>query len=308
MGESEYIKIEDGLFKKKNHHYLIKTCEYCNNEFFCRKDKLKTKKTCNSICYQNLIELSKKYEIDDYVNDIIIGSLLSDGTICNHIKMKNNNWSHTSTNENYIDYIISETKIHLHKFSTESKEFTSSVSGKIYKSKKSFSFKSKSSISFTRYRKTWYPYGTKVVPNTIELTPTVLLHWYIGDGNIRDNIGITLCTDSFDEISILFLMQKLQQLNFEPYLYETKNRIVIPNKRVFEFLKYIGNCPVKGFEYKWNTKIRESYIDRICLKCGEKFNAIYNHQKYCTPNCAKNYSRDNNYKLKSKKSNQPSVL
>jgi hypothetical protein len=33
-----------------------------------------------------------------------------------------------------------------------------------------------------------------------------------------------------------------------------------------------------------------------------------NHQKYCSPICAKHYSRKNNYKLKDKKSNQPSVL
>ena len=297
----EYAKISENVYKNKKHHYLIKCCEYCNSDFFCRKDKM-NKKTCNSICYQKFVEKNKKYEIGEPINDIIIGSLLSDGSINNSNNGKNYFWTHMCINEDYIDLLIKETNIRLNKFSTESKPFVSTINGETYLSKKSYTLKSMASTTFTKYRKEWYPNGIKIVPHSIKLTPIVVLHWYIGDGSISDSNGITLCTDSFDESSIFFLLQELLQLNFDPIHSEKRNRIIIPNRRVREFLSYIGKCPVESYEYKWNS-ILKSYLGRSCINCGNIFDAIYNHQKYCNPRCTIIYS---NKSLK--KSNQPFVL
>lgn len=287
----EYQKIGENLYKNKNHHYLKKICSYCNNEFFCRKDKLLTKKTCNKKCYQNLIEKDKSYIIDNYINDIITGSLLSDGCINNSNNGKNYFWTHTSINEDYIDYIISETNLNLSKKFNKEKEFY--YKNKKYKSKKNFYFKSKSSVSFTNYKKLWYKNRIKVVPENIKITPTVLLHWYLGDGSISRENGITLCTDSFSSESINYLMYELSNLKFLPMLNYLNNRIIIPNKRVKEFLNLIGNCPVKSFEYKWETFISESYINRICKKCNNYFDASCNNQKFCCSKCAITYSNKN---------------
>lgn len=289
----EYEKINEGIYRNKKHLYLIKQCEYCGSKFFCRKDKINTKKTCNPSCYQNLVEKNNTYIINDHVNEVIIGSLLSDGCINNSNNGKNYFWSHTCIIEDYIDFIINDVKINLHKFSIDGKFFKSPNNGKEYFGKKQYIFKSKASVTFTKFRNDWYPQGKKIVPKFIKLTPIVLLHWYIGDGSISDCRGITLSTDSFDMDSLDFLLYELYNLNFNPYL-NNSNRIIIPNSRIIEFLNYIGKCPVKGFEYKWKTSIKESYIGRMCVNCGNVFNAIQNHQKYCNPKCAIDFSKKNN--------------
>jgi hypothetical protein len=93
-------------------------------------------------------------------------------------------------------------------------------------------------------------------------------------------------------------MQELFKLEFEPHYNEDRNRIIIPNRRITEFINYIGKCPIKSFEYKWNTFVEHSYIGRICINCGSIFDAIQNHQKYCKPKCAIDYSNKNGNNLK----------
>lgn len=304
----EYIKINETLYTDKKHLFLVKICDYCNSEFLCRKDKISTKKTCNKICYQKLIEKNKIYEINSHTNDVIIGSLLSDGCINNSNGGKNYFWTHTSINEEYIDFLINDTMLDLHKFSNKSIKFLSTITNKEYTAKKSYTFKSMASVSFTKYRNDWYPVGKKIVPKDIKITPTILLHWYLGDGFISDSNGITLATDSFDFDSLDFLIYELNNLDLHPYINYLRNRIIIPNKRVLEFLNYIGKCPIKCFDYKWQTFIKTSYIGRKCLNCNTLFDALSNHQKYCNPRCAIDFSNKNDNKLKIGKSNQPSVF
>jgi len=289
-----------GFYRYKKGLYIKKICEYCNSEFYCRKDRISTKKTCNYICHQKLVEKNKSYSITTHVNDVIVGSLLSDGTINNSNNGKNYFWSHTSINEDYINFIIKDTGLELNKFSTKPSSFISPTNNKEYISSESFTLKSRASITFTKYRKEWYPNDIKIVPKNIKLKPVVILHWFLGDGTLDDN-GITLCTDSFDENSIFFLLQELSDLNFEPSHSEKRNRIMIPNRRIIEFFTYIGVCPVVSFEYKWNTFIKESYLNRCCINCGNIFDAIYNHQKYCKPKCAIDFSNKSGNKLKEMK-------
>lgn len=56
----------------------------------------------------------------------------------------------------------------------------------------------------------WYETGEKAFPEDIELTPTVLRHWYVGDGhylqNDSDHIFITMCNevDRTDNVECMF--------------------------------------------------------------------------------------------------------
>lgn len=92
----------------------------------------------------------------------------------------------------------------------------------------------------------------KVVPRDIKLTPITCRQWFIGDGNnnICNGGGILLCTLSFLYSDIEFLKTKLEVLGF---------KITIKNKNLFmkvkvarTFLKYIGECPVECYKYKWS--------------------------------------------------------
>ena len=289
MRNEKYVKIGENLYTYNKHRYIIKSCEYCSNDFFCRNDKIKTKKTCNSDCYQKLIEKNNIYIFDKNTLDIINGSLLSDGCITKSHIAKNYHYTHFCKNEEYINYLISKLNINMSKHYLSPKK-----SGK-YISKGGFYINSKYSVSFTEMRKIWYPDGKKIVPYNIELNPTVLLHWYLGDGTICNENGIELCTDSFDDNSMDILLERLFELDFLPHK-NSYNRIDIPNKRVFEFLKYIGESPVKCFAYKWYTVVEQSYKNRKCVNCDTIFNTEYNHKIYCSGKCAIQYSNKNKLK------------
>lgn len=291
-----YIKIGENLYRDSTHRYIIKICEYCGKEFYCRNDKILKKKTCNSECHQKLVEKNNLYTFDKKTLDILTGSLLSDGCITKGYNAKNYHYTHFSMHEEYIDYLISEMNIYLYKQYYKPRK---TGDGK-YMSKGGYYLISKYSVSFTEMRKLWYPEGTKIVPSNLELNPTILLHWYLGDGNIGNENGIELCTDSFDENSMDILLEELYKLNFLPHKNKF-NRIDIPNKRVFEFLEYIGKSPVECFNYKWNTIVKKSYKNRICLNCGSFFDTEYNHKIYCSNECSIKYSNKNGNKLKEMK-------
>lgn len=292
--EIKYLKINNEFYRHKKHLYIKKKCEYCKQNFFCRKDKINSKTTCNRKCYQNSIELKNEYDINEHAKEIIIGSLLSDGCITKSTGGKNYYWTQTSISMEYIDLLKKEIDINLNKYVINEKEYN--ISNKKGIAKKAYTLKSRASVTFTKYRKIWYPNNIKIVPYDINLTPTVLLHWYLGDGYLDNGKGIVLCTDAFDYNSIFILITKLNELNMCAYYYEGGNKIIIPNKRVIEFLNYIGTCSVKYFKYKWNTNIIISYNNRECKYCHNKFDAECNHQIFCKPICAKLYS--NKYKIK----------
>jgi hypothetical protein len=60
-------------------------------------------------------------------------------------------------------------------------------------------------------RNRWYPNERKIVPRDLRLTPTVLLHWFCGDGRGGDSKGtLGFCTDGFSVDDVEFLVDRLQ--------------------------------------------------------------------------------------------------
>jgi hypothetical protein len=59
----KFIKIGENLYTNKKHRYQIKNCESCGSDFYCRIDRIETKKTCNRSCFQELVEkiIAMKY-------------------------------------------------------------------------------------------------------------------------------------------------------------------------------------------------------------------------------------------------------
>ena len=190
----------------------------------------------------NHCDLSKK--AIEWIN----GELLGDGYLC-----KVSSWSalfHYSSQYNeYIQYIERVLK-----------QF--GILGKFYKriNKKSgnydYSFYSKTYSELSPIRKQWYPEGKKIVPKDIELTPLTCRQWHIGDGCLRHpkngRPSIRLSTDSFSIIDVNFLVKKLNNLGLKAMRQPSSNRIVISVYSTKDFLNYIGKCPVKCYQYKWD--------------------------------------------------------
>jgi hypothetical protein len=113
---------------------------------------------------------------------------------------------------------------------------------------------------FNEFRE-WYSSGEKIWPEDIELTPTVLKHWYVGDGNYNNyysNNQIRIASsneiENEEKISEYFTHVGLPKpSNFNTYERKSGGNSgyiswnVEDSKELFE---YMGE-PLPDFEYKW---------------------------------------------------------
>jgi len=125
----------------------------------------------------------------------------------------------------------------------------------------------------------WYPSTNgfkKLVPKDIEVTPLVLLHWFMDDGcsyrrkrkyakaercyknsRRKDNqIVIFLCSESFSKEDQDFLVGQMNSkfnlgAKVSKYIHGTGWRIYIPQSQAGKFFNIIGTCPVPSMKYKW---------------------------------------------------------
>ena len=106
------------------------------------------------------------------------------------------------------------------------------------------------------FRKKWYPEGKKLVPKDIVLTPLTCRQWYIGDGCLRKlpNMCIILATYGFSIDDVNFLVNQLWELGFLATRQPNCNVIRIAKCSTKDFLNYIGECPVKCYQYKWDVQ------------------------------------------------------
>jgi LAGLIDADG DNA endonuclease family len=66
------------------------------------------------------------------------------------------------------------------------------------------------SPELTEQRHRWYPMGVKEIPPDLELTPTTLRQWYLGDGTMRHRGAFAaFCTEGFSRGSMDLLLAKL---------------------------------------------------------------------------------------------------
>jgi hypothetical protein len=119
----------------------------------------------------------------------------------------------------------------------------------------------------------------KFIPKDLILTPKSCLNWYLGDGSLRKNSSIEIATHSFTEVEIEFLINALWR---DIKIKSTKNKsgkskfgiqqwvMYISPIESKKFLDYIGPCPVKCYEKKWNWKDNGNL--KQCENCGNFFN------------------------------------
>jgi len=112
----------------------------------------------------------------------------------------------------------------------------------------------------------WYSSGEKVWPESIELTPTVLKHWYCGDGNWSNNgshnyIQISMKNEeqNTDKADNMFNSVGLPS----PSTYNTSGggcEALFTVEQSQQLWEYMGE-PLPDFEYKWPEQYRNTYPD-----------------------------------------------
>lgn len=103
----------------------------------------------------------------------------------------------------------------------------------------------------------------KIVPLDLELTPLTCLMWHLGDGcvNNRGVAGVDLSTQGFEILEIDMLRGLLGKLGFKTTRHKDKS-IHIWAESAKDFLNYIGDCPVKCYEYRWKIRKRIALLKK----------------------------------------------
>jgi hypothetical protein len=112
----------------------------------------------------------------------------------------------------------------------------------------------------------WYKTGKKVWPEWIPMTPTVLKHWYVGDGNFNNSgskrrikIAMANEVENTDKVDNYFKRMNLPTpSNYD--IWERKDGHTSCNAEFTqsaseELWEYMGD-PLPDFEYKWPEEYR----------------------------------------------------
>lgn len=198
--------------------------------------------------------------ISSSLMEVLIGELLGDGCIhyrtMNNANVSNNaRFVYGSSKQEHVEYlrdlIIKE--IPCSRIKIYNRKCSISKYGTITTA---HLFSTISTKELYNLYKKYYPKGKKIVPKDLILTPTIVKHWYIGDGSLIKQTNCnsyyaTIATMGFPYEDCLFLVGLLKStLNIETWL-NKRNIIYIPDKSISKFLIYIGDCPVDCYKYKW---------------------------------------------------------
>jgi hypothetical protein len=108
----------------------------------------------------------------------------------------------------------------------------------------------------------WYESGSKVWPEDIDLTPTVLKHWYVGDGCYSNNshivIGLSNESESEKKVRKFFERSNIPHPNRWVVRENTDGSInctaqwnVSESYELWEYMLEDGHGIPPGFKYKW---------------------------------------------------------
>jgi len=174
--------------------------------------------------------------------EIINGELLGDGCLYLSGQYKSNAcFSHSTANFHYGRYLYNKLDIPVKCFILKERNG----------GKKQFRTRTTSNISWTEIYNKWYINGTKIVPE-FNLTKETALHWYLGDGYFENKVKISTCGFSFEDNNKLCIM--LKNLGFKVNVKKRSGDYYILVFDNLDFLDWIGDCPVIGYEHRWGKK------------------------------------------------------
>jgi hypothetical protein len=199
--------------------------------------------------------------------EITTGLLMGDGWI-NGRGTKNNRLATRMISQNYLEYLdnifgvfgcgvaLSVTAAESAK-DAKNRGFSPNAKEENYSDV--YRWQTRAHPKFNEFRE-WYSTGKKVWPENIELTPTVLKHWYVGDGTYVNNeldnyIAISMCNEikNTEKVSQYFTDVGLPNPSFTKLKRESGRKMCkarwskSDTNVIFE---YMGE-PLPDFEYKW---------------------------------------------------------
>jgi len=214
-------------------------CPYCGEEYF----NLSRHWSSSPSHRPNYTEKQK---------EIMIGSLMSDGWICDRNEGRKNRFQCEMIKRKYIEHLKNIFGVLCNDITKIDKEENQDIYRLTWKPH-----------DFIDKLSEWYSTGEKVWPK-IELTPTILRHYYVGDGslnkrggsNVRPRVHLGMANESGNEEKINSIFSMFSE---EDYTISTRQvdddfetmDVVFTVDGTEKFFDYIGEQELSGFEYKW---------------------------------------------------------
>jgi len=225
---------------------MVDTCHQCGKEY----KKIATHWTMSSCDHK---------PFTDYQHEVCTGLLMGDGYI--HRSLSTPKLVVDMTAKNYLNYLSNEV------FSSESgepflKRSAERAAERSRERGKNPDAKAENYSNLYRWHTmchpglqtyaNWYRSGSKVFPPNIELTPTVLKHWYCGDGSLTHHgcPKITLCNESDNKNKINEMFSRVELTDFFWKENKSETTIQFRAEGAENFFEHIGS-PLPDFLYKW---------------------------------------------------------
>lgn len=205
---------------------------YGTMQKFLKDNNIITKSKSERLSLRNKINCTEPpINITKNVNQIIIGSLLGDGSIIR----KGTNCifvnEHSQVQSEYVKYLYTlsinnsfEVKIRT------SKGYENSINGRPIKNNGRIGIYSKVNQELNKYRDTWYPKGKKIIPDTVfQLEALGLAIWFMDDGCYHQGTkNYYISTDGFIYDDIIKLTNMLSKnFDLQTSIHKRKNNYVI---------------------------------------------------------------------------------
>jgi len=185
--------------------------------------------------------------ISDTAIEIFEGELLGDGGLELTPTSNNPGFAHSTANFCYSEFL--ENALIAENILIHSEILPPRNGGKEQRR-----IRTKYNQSFKSLFNRWYPNNTKIAPNDLTLNKLKILHWYLGDGYIENKIvKFSTCGFKWDEVENL--STKMNSLGFKSIVQKHSGGypvLKLYSKSSRDLINWLGNCPVKGYEYKFN--------------------------------------------------------
>ena len=230
-------KLQENTFITIKELAQIENCSYGKMQKFLKDNNILTKSNSERLKYRNIINCTHPpIHITDNAHQIIIGSLLGDGSIIPKGTNCIFTQQHSIVQDNYVRYLEKLCiKENLEVKFIQIKVKDSFINNRKLKNNGQSRIYSKVNQTFNIYRKEWYPKGKKIIPNSInQLTSLGLAIWFMDDGCFhKETKNYYFSTDGFCYKDVLKLIKMLKQnFNISASAHKRKENYVIYIKAI----------------------------------------------------------------------------
>lgn len=183
------------------------------------------------IAWSNIKRTHPELEITPTAEQIILGSLLGDGSIVRKTTNCVFTFNHSLYQHDYVLYkvnLLQREGIYMRYEDMPNCSGRACIDGRKIKDNGQSRGTSETNIAFNKFRNEWYA-PTKEVPDSIfKLGPLGLAIWYMDDGTIHYPTGAYFSTQGFNHESNLKLVQMLKDnFNITARIHKNKDKEIL---------------------------------------------------------------------------------